>query len=179
MHISITGDLGSGKSSVAKMLSDKLGYKFLSTGAIQRRLALEKGMNTLEFNNYTDHNKEIDDYIDQHLKDINNINEPYVIDSRLAWFFIKNSFKVYLNTNKKIAAQRILNDNNRISEPITTEIEKKIEESEMRRNSEMSRFKKNYGVKYDINSSFDLVLDTSYISIEEVVQKILDVYQNI
>ena len=80
MHISITGDLGSGKSTVAKELCHILNYKYLSTGLLQRELGQERGMNTLEFNKFTDDNKEIDDYIDQSLKDVNNQEEPYVLD---------------------------------------------------------------------------------------------------
>jgi cytidylate kinase len=176
MHISITGDLGSGKSSVAKILCEKLGYKFISTGVIQRKLGLEKGMNTLEFNKYANDNKEVDDYIDQHLKDINNGNESYILDSRLAWFFVNKSFKVYLITFNQIAAQRILNDNNRIGEPNATNIDKKIKESEKRKNIENSRFEKHYGIKYDIFESFDLIIDTSYADLEQVANIILNAY---
>jgi len=176
MHISITGDLGSGKSSVAKILCEKLEYKFISTGVIQRKLGLEKGMNTLEFNQYANDNKEVDDYIDQHLKDINNGNESYILDSRLAWFFVSKSFKVYLIAFNQIAAQRILNDNNRIGEPNATDVEKKIKESEKRRNIENQRFEKYYGVKYDMLDNFDLVIDTSYINSEQVAELILTEY---
>jgi cytidylate kinase len=176
MHISITGDLGSGKSSVAKILCEKLGYKFLSTGAIQRKLGLEKGMNTLEFNKYAEDNKEVDDYIDRHLKDINEGNESYILDSRLAWFFVNKSFKVYLTAFNQIAAQRILNDDNRIGEPNAMNVDIKIQESEKRRNSENNRFEKTYGVKYDMLDSFDLIIDTSYIHLEQVAAMILNAY---
>ena len=42
MNITITGNLGSGKSSVAKILKEK-GYEYSSTGNIFRQLAMEKG----------------------------------------------------------------------------------------------------------------------------------------
>ena len=38
-HITITGDLGSGKSSMAARLTDKYGATRISTGAVQRELA--------------------------------------------------------------------------------------------------------------------------------------------
>jgi cytidylate kinase len=176
MHISITGDLGSGKSSVAKVLCEKLGYKFISTGVIQRKLGLEKGMDTLEFNKYTDDNKDVDDYIDQHLKDINEGDESYILDSRLAWFFVNKSFKVYLIAFSQIAAQRILNDNIRIGEPNATDVDIKIQESAKRRSIENNRFEKNYGAKSDMLDSFDLIIDTSYVNFEQVSTMILDAY---
>ena len=49
MNITITGNLGSGKSSVAKILKEK-GYEYSSTGNIFRQLAMEKGMSVEAFN---------------------------------------------------------------------------------------------------------------------------------
>ena len=49
MNITITGNLGSGKSSVAKILKEK-GYEYSSTGNIFRQLAMEKGLSVEEFN---------------------------------------------------------------------------------------------------------------------------------
>ena len=43
MNITITGNLGSGKSSVAKIIVKK-GYEFVSTGNIFRQLAMQKGV---------------------------------------------------------------------------------------------------------------------------------------
>lgn len=40
MQISITGKLGSGKSTVCKMIRDRYDYEIFSTGAIQRELSL-------------------------------------------------------------------------------------------------------------------------------------------
>ena len=50
MHfiISLSGMLGSGKSTIGKMLAQELGYTFYSTGSAQRKIAQEKGMMTPE-----------------------------------------------------------------------------------------------------------------------------------
>jgi CMP/dCMP kinase len=176
MHFSITGDLGSGKSTVAKEICKRLNFKYLSTGQIQRQLALEKGMNTLEFNKFTDDNKEIDDYIDQRLKDINDQTEPYVLDSRLGWHFVKKSFKIYLMAIEEVAASRVLDDAKRIGEPVAQDIKAKIAEQQERRKSENDRFEKNYGVKPSIFSDFDAIIDSSSASIEEVTDLIVDLY---
>jgi CMP/dCMP kinase len=176
MHFSITGDLGSGKSTVAKEICKRLNFKYLSTGQIQRQLALEKGMNTLEFNKFTDDNKEIDDYIDQRLKDINNQTEPYVLDSRLGWHFVKKSFKIYLMAIEEVAASRVLDDAKRIGEPVAQDIKAKIAEQQERRKSENDRFEKNYGVKPSIFTDFDAIIDSSSASIDEVTDLIVSLY---
>ena len=48
--ISIAGDLGSGKSTVAKILSKKFGAEIVSGGKIQRELASKMGITIEEFN---------------------------------------------------------------------------------------------------------------------------------
>jgi CMP/dCMP kinase len=176
MHISITGDLGSGKSTVAKEICRVLGFKYLSTGQIQRQLALERGMNTLEFNKFTDNNKEIDEYIDQKLKDINNQTETHVLDSRLGWHFVKQSFKIYLMAVEEVAASRVLLDGKRIGEPVSVDIKAKMKEQQERRKSETERFEKNYGIKQSIFKDFDAIIDASSATIIEVTNLILSLY---
>ena len=48
MNITITGNLGSGKSSIGKILKEK-GYEIVSTGNIFRQLAMDKGLSVEEF----------------------------------------------------------------------------------------------------------------------------------
>jgi CMP/dCMP kinase len=177
MHISITGDLGSGKSTVAKELCRILGYKYLSMGQLQRQLGQERGMNTLEFNKFTDNNKEIDDYIDQRLKDVNTQSEPHVLDSRLGWHFVKQSFKIYLMAVDEVSASRVLVDGKRIGEPLALDIKAKIKEQSERRKIESDRFEKNYGVKPSIFKDFDVIIDSSTATIEEVTNLVLSLYK--
>jgi predicted cytidylate kinase len=177
MHISITGDLGSGKSTVAKEICRILNFKYLSTGLIQRELGQQRGMNTLEFNKFTDDNKDIDDYIDQKLKDVNNQEEPFVLDSRLGWHFVKKSFKVYLMAIDEVAASRVIGDEKRIGEPSAIDIQQKIKDQRERRKSENDRFEKNYGVKPSIFSDFDAVIDTSSATVSEVTNLILSLFE--
>lgn len=177
MHISITGDLGSGKSTVAKEICRLLGYQYISTGQIQRKLAQDMGMNTLEFNKYTDENLHIDDYIDNKLKELNEINDPHVMDSRLAWHFVKPSFKIYLMALDEVAAARVLQDQTRVGEPKADDIQSKIKELKERRESENQRFEKNYGVRPSLFSDFDAIVDTSSASIDEVTQLLIYLYK--
>ena len=121
-HISITGDLGSGKSSVARIICDKQPYEYFSTGALQRKLAAEKGMNTLDMNKMSEASIDVDKYIDDFLRNIEadkSGSKTYILDSRLAWHFVPSSFKVYLTVRPEIAAERVMNDHKRTGEPTT------------------------------------------------------------
>lgn len=177
MHISITGDLGSGKSTVAKEICRILGLNYLSTGLIQRRLGQEKGMDTLEFNKFANNNKEVDEYIDQQLKDVNDKTESYVLDARLGWHFVNKSFKIYAMAIDEVAATRVLMDGKRVGEPNSGDLQTKIKQQKERRKIENDRFEKIYGVKPSIFKDFDAIIDTSTATIEEVTNLLIELYQ--
>ena len=102
--ITLTGDLGSGKSAVSKILCEKTGFEYVSTGRIQRQLAQEMGIDTLEMNRLADTDPSIDERIDGIFVSLGQDPSGYVVDSRMAWFFLPKSFKIYLKTDVAIAA---------------------------------------------------------------------------
>jgi CMP/dCMP kinase len=176
--ISVTGDLGSGKSTITYELSKRTGYKIYSTGSCQREVAKNHGMSTLELNKYAETHPEIDDEIDTITKELNNKKESFIIDSRMAWHFIKNSFKISLQVSPNIAAKRIIDDQqNRISEKVSN-IKNTIKDLTARKESEDIRFKKLYNVNCSDNTNYDLIIDTSYSRVSEIVDIILQQFQN-
>ena len=106
--ITIAGTLGSGKSSTGKMVAEKLGFKHFSSGDFFRQVGLELGLSVNETNKEAETNPKIDELTDQKLRDMNNA-EKIVIDSRTAYHWIPESFKVYLDLPPEIAKDRILN----------------------------------------------------------------------
>lgn len=170
--ISITGDLGSGKSAVGKILKAKLKIQSISTGSIQREIAIRMGMSTLELNHFTDTHPEIDDEIDAVFKKLKDDEGSYLLDSRLAWFFIPNSFKVYLQVDIRVAAQRIINDTSRKSEKYET-LQDAINDLQARKESENRRFLREYGADCSNKNNFDLVIDTTHTSPEAIADMII------
>ena len=175
-HISITGDLGSGKSSVARIICDKQPYEYFSTGALQRKLAAEKGMNTLDMNKMSEASIDVDKYIDDFLRNIEadkSGSKTYILDSRLAWHFVPSSFKVYLTVRPEIAAERVMNDHKRTGEPTTASLQETIDSLRERQESEIRRYRKFYDIDYRELSNYDLVVDTSCLTPEQVADRIL------
>jgi cytidylate kinase len=154
-----------------------LGLNYLSTGLVQRRLGQEKGMDTLEFNKFANNNKEVDEYIDQQLKNVNDKTESYVLDSRLGWHFVNKSFKIYAMAIDEVAASRVLMDGQRIGEPNSGDLQTKIKQQRERRIIENERFEKIYGIKPSIFKDFDVIIDTSTANIENVTELIIELYQ--
>lgn len=171
--ITITGDLGSGKSAVSGILCDRTGFEYVSTGRIQRHLAQELGLDTLEMNRRADTDPGIDQRIDSIFIDLGKDPKGYIVDSRMAWFFLPASFKVYLRTDAAVAAERILNDPHRKSEEYETK-EEAMEKILARKRSENARFLAKYGADGANMNNFDLVVDTTYKTPGEVAGIILD-----
>ena len=172
--ISITGDLGSGKSTVSHLLCGRLQYDYIYTGNIQREIAKRYNMTTLELNKYSETHPEIDEEIDATFKSLNESTD-LVVDSRLAWFFIPKSFKVFLKTDLAVSAQRISSDKWRQTENYTSQDEA-IEKIVARKESEIKRYMNLYGVNCCDLANFDLVIDTSYITPEKVADTIIAEY---
>lgn len=180
-HISITGDLGSGKSSVAKILCQQLQFEYFSTGSLQRKLAAEKGMNTLDMNKFSESTKEVDDYIDNFLRNIEadkNADITYILDSRLAWHFVPGSFKVFIKVAPQVAAERVLADKLRSNEPGSDNLQATIDNLQARMQSECKRFKDYYNIDYRKEENFDLVIDSSHLTAQEVADAIVQAYQS-
>jgi cytidylate kinase len=170
--ISIAGDLGSGKSLIGKLLAEKTGFKFYSTGSFQRDIAAQHGITTLELNKRSEETFKFDKEIDASTRKLSESGKPFIIDSRMAWYFIPNSFKIFLKVNVDIAAKRIFNDKSRKNEKYP-DLESTKKDIIRRKKSELFRFKKYYKVDCDNMEHYDLVIDTSDSTPEEIVKTIL------
>jgi len=93
----------------------------------------------------------------------------------LVWFFISKSFKIFLSTEINVSANRILSDKWRNIENYTSQNEA-IDMIIARKNSEIKRYMNLYGTNCTDLSNYDMIIDTSYISPEEVADIILAEY---
>ena len=176
MIISIAGVPGSGKSVLARQLADELHYNFHSTGKHMRQLAQERGVTLEELGKLAQQNPSIDKELDDKLRSFKE-QDNLVVDARLAWFFLPQSFKIWLHTDMHKSATRIFKDLNKGIR--TNEIKKEsvalseVEEAlKQRVASERERYKQYYGLDhYDI-SHYDCVIDTTELSISETLEKI-------
>ncbi|MCR4682581.1 MAG: cytidylate kinase family protein [Clostridiales bacterium] len=175
MHISITGRLGSGKSTVAKIIAEKYGYEIVSTGTALRNIAASLGMTALEFNRLMTSDPKYDYMIDRETRRISveRAGEKIIYDSRMAWNFAVNSFKVYLYVNTEVSAKRILGDGTRGSVESYRDIGDAIAQINERMNEENRRYSMIYGVDNLDLRNYDCVIDTEFRSCEEVAELIM------
>ena len=171
--ITLTGDLGAGKSLVAKKLQNVFDADYYSTGEAQRKIAGEMGITTLDLNRLAETEKWVDEKIDSIFKDLKNYPNNLIVDSRMAWHFLPNSFKIRLEVNPGIGAERIAGDTSRIGETYNS-TEETIQAIIDRQKSEQLRFMKYYDVDVCNPDNFDILIDTSFAGPETVKSKVLE-----
>lgn len=178
VKISITGDLGSGKSTVCRYLKEQYGFNVYSTGVIQRSLAEKYNMTTYDFNKYMETHPEIDEEIDAALTERGKRDEDMILDSRMAWHFVPDSFKVYLAVDTDTAVGRVLEDHRGTVETYGSFDDAKCRLLE-RKASENLRYSTKYGVDCADLLNFDLVVDTTQITPQEVAETIMKKYRQL
>jgi cytidylate kinase len=178
--ITIAGAAGSGKSSTANLVAKKLGYTRFSSGDFMRKIALELNVTLNELSTKAETDKSIDHKIDEEVRQIG-AGTKLVIDSRLAFHWIPESFKVYLDLSPEEATERILKDlkvnelrqnseNSKNKEEILEKITSRLE-------SEKKRYLELYNIDYTDKKNYDLVIDTKINNLEQVAEIITEEYK--
>lgn len=173
--ISLAGDLGSGKSTVGAILAEKYALQKVSIGQIQRKMAADMQMTTVEFNRYMEQHPEFDDILDGKLREYENISGRFIFDSRMAWHFVPSSFAVYMTVEVKTAAERIMNADR--AEERYSSIEEGVKNITERRKSEKLRYKTMYGVDITDMTNYNLVVSTDGKTPDEVANEISNAFE--
>jgi CMP/dCMP kinase len=93
--IALNGDLAGGKTTVGKLLASHFGVNLVTMGTVQRQIAAERGITTLELNQLSESDPAIDQLIDGTVVELGESGRSLVMDSRLSWHFIPRAFKVH------------------------------------------------------------------------------------
>ncbi|MBU0628744.1 MAG: cytidylate kinase family protein [Nanoarchaeota archaeon] len=172
MIITISGIAGSGKSTVAKLLAKKLNLKHYSVGDFMREIARERGITLLELSNIAEKDNTIDKELDKKQIELGKKEDNFVIDSRLGFHFIPNSIKIFLDADIEEAAKRILKEKREHEQ--YKDIQESIEKIKTRIASEDKRYMEYYSVDYHNKGNYEIVIDTTNISPDEVADIIVN-----
>lgn len=178
--ITVHGDNGSGKSTLAKKLAKVLGYSHFSTGDFARELALQNGCTSISDYMQREREKDsqfdIDDVIDGQLK-IELQKKNIVIDSRLGYFFGKDSVKIYCILDPKTAAKWIFRGDKRRAENFQS-IEQLEIELKARQEKDRKAYLQKYNTDYTDSTQYDFVVFSFFYEneqekmLEKVIQEI-------
>lgn len=171
-RITITGDPGSGKTTFARNVALRTGYRLITTGNMFRELAMKKGISVAALNELAETQKEIDREVDEYLTGLNDAPDNLVLDSRMAWHFLRRALKIRLTVDLDVAVERIFKDEERAQSWNDTfpDMETAMNEVDRRRQSEIGRYKSLYGVNIADDENFDLVINTSSMTQEAVME---------
>ncbi len=176
--ITIGGYPGSGKSSTAKGVAAALRYEHFSSGDRFRELAAERGISVEQINLTAEAEKEIDLQVDEWLKNLYQTRENMVIDSRMAFRWMPDAFKVYLDLEPHLAAERTLSHiqkEGRVGQTGSS-VEEILRNTAERVASERKRYDNLYGVNVYDKNNFDLIVDTAANGLEQVIAIVTAAY---
>ncbi len=165
--ITIFGLAGTGKTTTGKLLSKALNCEYMSTGNMFRQYAEELGVTLNELEEISMKDSKYDIELDKKVAEYGKAHKDFVFESRLAWHFIPDSFKIKLDCPFEERTQRVANREEKdisIAREETTHREEKIR----------SRYEMYYGIKdFDNNKNFDLIVDTQINDPNQVLDIIL------
>ncbi len=176
--ITITGGPGTGTSSNARKVANLLGYTYFSSGDLFREIAERRNVLVDELNHIAETDPTVDDEMDTALRDLGR-GSHVVIDSRIAFHWIPDSFKVVLVVDPHVAAERIfkqIREDGRKSQNASS-VEEVRSSNELRKTSEYKRYREKHGIDMADLSVFDLVINNGKQPKDVTVQQILDAYR--
>lgn len=169
--ITISGKPGSGKSTTGKLLAKKLNYKHYSSGDFMREMAEEQHIDFMDFIKQAEEDPGIDQEIDERQIMLGKQEDDFVIDARLGFHFIPDSVKVFIDADIDKRAERIFNDKIRVEHNAT--LQKTKENIIKREENEKKRYLAYYNLDPFDKSNYDIIIDTTDISPQQAVEKIL------
>jgi cytidylate kinase len=174
MIITISGNLGAGKTTLAARLSKELGYEELYIGGIMRELAAEQKMTIEEFYERLKHNPELERRVDERQEQLMREKDNLVIQGRIAWFFSRSSpfkiFNIFLTVKPEVGAERT----SKRPENSGTNAGALLIANAKRVATEQKRYRTLYNIEdFTDPSHYNLILDTTHLTEQEVLEKVL------
>ena len=169
--IGISGSPGSGKTTVARILSDRIGIRFHSMGSVFRSIADEKKLSLKELSALAESDSSIDRLIDRKQSEMLRAGD-IIMDSRLSCWLMKrnniNGLKVWITAPLDVRAKRVAG-----REGIG--MAEARESIKAREESEADRYRKYYGIDMRDLSIYDIVINNAWMSPEDCCDVILAV----
>jgi cytidylate kinase len=164
--IRVSGDPGSGKTTLARTLAIELGYEFSYTGGIFRQMAEEKGKSIEEFYTEMKNNPDLEKEIDSRQAQLMDTGRDLVVDGRMAPFMPCHfpTINLLMKVSPEEGARRLKNRSENSALPLE-EVQKRAEK---RVREERERYKALYDIEDHLDEkAFDIVLNTDILNVKD------------
>lgn len=161
MIIAIAGPIGVGKSTVARALAERLGYRYLSGGEVFHEIARERGISVVEVNRLAEIDPALDREVDRRQHELAQAGNC-VVESRLSGWMVDADLKVWLRAPVEVRAARVARREGQAAAAALAEL---VE----RERSEWARYKAAYNIDVDDTTPYHLIIDTTLWSAEAIV----------
>ena len=169
MLITISGVPGSGKTTVAKLLADRLGVPHVYAGDLFRQEAKRRGLTLEQFNDLCERDHSIDRQLDAAME--KRAREGNVVlEGRLAGYLAAenrlDALKVWLDASDEVRARRVAQREGADWRAV-------LEQNRIRHGSDAKRYKAIYGYDLADTGVYDVVLSTDDRTPEALVQELV------
>uniref|UniRef100_A0A7J3X804 Cytidylate kinase n=1 Tax=Thermofilum pendens TaxID=2269 RepID=A0A7J3X804_THEPE len=171
--VAVSGTPGSGKTTYARFIAEKYSLRYVSSGALFRRLAEERGVGFLELHRLAEQSEEIDLEVDRRaLQEAS--KGCVVVEGHLSVWVLKNvaHVKIIFDAPLEERARRIAaRDGKSLGEAIS--------EIQRREESNRRRALKYYGFDIRDYTVADLVINTGLLGENAVKEILLCFFENL
>ena len=170
LRITVSGAIGAGKSTFAKRLAQELDIPRMYMGQVMREEAARRGMTLDAFNALLEVDDQVDRDVDAMQVEKGRELARAVFEGRTSWHFIESpDVTLFFTVDPRVAAERIFRDDSALRDQYGS-VEEIMAANEKRKANELLRYQTYYGINvYDLDN-YDLVIDTSRLTVEEVFQ---------
>ncbi len=169
MLITLSGVPGSGKTTVGKLLAQRLGIPHVYAGDLYRREAQRRGLTLEEFNRECEQDHSIDRQLDQAMAETARAGDV-VLEGRLAGYLAArdglHALKVWLTASDEVRARRVAQRES----GDWREIEKV---NRARHDSDARRYREIYGFDLGATEVYDVVLSSDDRTPEELADELV------
>lgn len=165
MRILLSGLSGTGSTTAARRIAADLGLRYVYGGQIFRNLAVERGISLEELAESLERNPETEREIDRRLIEAGMADDVLIEGRTIGWIFPVDvpASRIWLICELPERLRRVQ----------AREHHPRSAENLLRREaSDNRRYRTLYGIEPEDYSPFDLVLDTTRLSVDEVVDHI-------
>lgn len=171
LRITLSGEIGAGKSTLGKRLEQALSIPRIYIGQLMREEAARRNLTLDAFNALLEHdNGEIDKHMDALQHEKSKTVSRGIFEGRVAWHFVVDpKISIFLTVDPHVAVDRIWEDQSDLRQTYGSK-EELLAANAQRKANEEKRYQTYYGISAYEKSHFDIVIDTSDLDEDAVFQ---------